>query len=173
MAYKRSKTVGVDDTAKQMLGSLGERVIEAWFRERGHHTAISLSMFNRAGDVAIDGHLAEVKTQEPWHQAMHPMHGVRPSFTIDLDHLKKCTEAPGGWFFVRIDTGDLYRVDPQHAEFVLWKQRRNDGEVRVVIPIDQPALTVFGNVLDVKDGKRALAEMRSFSTTTWGSVQRT
>tara|TARA_B100001094_G_C17947901_1_gene678991 strand:+ start:319 stop:795 length:477 start_codon:yes stop_codon:yes gene_type:complete len=143
----------VDNNMKhQMLGQLGEAVVQNYLIDEGYKVKKSVNTFDHEKDFTVDGKFIEVKTQMPFFS--------ESGFTIRPNQLKKCRSVDMLFFVAVPNTkgrftdyygGNVYQVDPKNAR---WRTRtvfydKNTGvRTMKVLPIEQDAVKLVHKISD-------------------------
>ena len=121
------------DDNKVNLGEIGEKIVANYMNKQGRIVEQSLDPFDSQKDMKIDGKSLEVKTQVPY--------VLLKCFTLEKTQLKKCLNAE---YFVFVQApceywneAAIYQVE---GGFKYGTNRMKNGDERVTIPINQPAI---------------------------------
>ena len=146
------------DVKMQMLGQLGEAIVQNYLQDIGHNVRKSVNTFDHEKDFTVDGKPIEVKTQVPFFS--------ESAFTVKPNQLPKCRNVDM-LFFVAVPNskgkykdyygGGVYQVDPKNAR---WKTRTVSGtRTMKILPIEQDAVKLVHTILD----KSVLRQMEELS----------
>lgn len=140
-----------------MLGNAGEKVVEEYFRERGHVVASSTSIYDNIKDLVIDGKFTiEVKTQQLFHR--------KESFSIKHNQLSKCLNVD---YLIFVETPSIENGDT----ISIWGYTKDKRQYEDYTTKDGRKMYLFpkvnGTLLKkIKDAKR-IKEFRQNSNSDW------
>lgn len=129
-----------------ILGRMGEKLVANYLRRRGHMVEEAIDHFDSIKDMTVDGHNAEVKTQQAFVN--------ENAFSIRENQLRKCRQVDELYIVsvppaMRPDykwAGWIFKVDPK--TFRTRNYRTRQGIQMVLIDIDQPAVIPWAKLTD-------------------------
>ena len=127
------------------IGVYGEQLVATALTKRGHTVEMSDNPFDSEKDMTIDGErIAEVKTQV--------IFMTKNALTYQPNQVRKCSSVDDLYFVTypppsgkkHMYHGWVIHVDPK--KMVTESHKTKDGRDMVLIPIDQPAVTLLDRV---------------------------
>lgn len=127
------------------IGQYGESLVAALLQKRGHQVEMSEDVYDAEKDMTIDGtRIAEVKTQV--------IFMTKNALTYQPNQVRKCSSVDDLYFVTypppsgktHMYNGWVIHVDPK--KMATESHKTKDGRDMVLIPIDQPAVTLIDRV---------------------------
>ena len=135
----------VDRRSGRTIGQYGEHVVATALIKRGHTVEISKDPYDAEKDMTVDGErIAEVKTQV--------IFMTKNALTYQPNQVRKCSSVDDLYFVTypppsgkrHMYNGWVIHVDPKKMLAEMHKTK--DGRDMVLIPIDQPAVTLLDRI---------------------------
>lgn len=135
----------VDRRSGRTIGQYGESLVATLLQKRGHTVEISKDPYDADKDMTVDGErIAEVKTQVVFM--------IKNALTYQPNQVRKCSSVDDLYFVTypppsgkrHMYNGWVIHVDPK--KMLTTSHKTKDGRDMVLIPIDQPAVTLLDRV---------------------------
>jgi len=140
-----------------MLGNAGEKIVEEYFREKGHTVASSTSIYDSIKDLTVnDKYTIEVKTQQLFHTAN--------AFTIKPDQLLKCLNVD---ILIFVETPSFENGNT----ISIWGYPKNKRQYTERITKDGRKMYLFsrdnGTLFKTIDNPKRIREFKQQSNSDW------
>jgi len=146
-----------DKLKMSMLGNAGEKIVEEYFREKGHAVASSTSIYDSIKDLTVnDKYTIEVKTQQLFHTAN--------AFTIKPDQLLKCLNVD---ILIFVETPSFENGNT----ISIWGYPKNKRQYTERITKDGRKMYLFwrdnGTLFKTIDNPKRIREFKQQSNSDW------
>lgn len=127
------------NTAIEILGKTGEKIIANMFNSEGRKVQYAIDNFDSQKDFIVDGKMVEVKTEQPY--------VLKNAITIRKTQLRKC-KAVDELYFISVPPlfkkdykwgGWIFKVDSKTFNYSNYTTK--SGNNMIEIPIEQEAIS--------------------------------
>ena len=146
-----------DKLKMTMLGNAGEKVVEEYFRDKGHVVSSSTSIYDSIKDLMVDDkYTVEVKTQQLFH--------VENAFSIKPDQLLKCLNVD---YLIFVETPSF-----QNGNTIsIWGYTKDKRQYTERLTKDGRKMYLFsranGTLLRKIDNPKRIREFKQHSNSDW------
>lgn len=135
----------ISKNSSATIGEYGEQLVAIALEKRGHIVKVSKDKYDSEKDMTIDGkRIAEVKTQV--------IFMTKNALTYQPNQVRKCSSVDDLYFVTypppsgkrHMYNGWMIHVDPK--KMVTESYKTKDGRDMILIPIDQPAVTLLDRI---------------------------